>query len=196
MTQKPDMGLFSIFLLAVGLAADCFSVSVASGVLLRRARWGIFLKMAFFFGLFQAAMPLLGWWAASLFSDNIHALDHWIAFGLLGFIGGKMIFDGLRPEEEASFDPSRLSVVLALAVGTSIDALAVGITFSFMGYKTLQSLLLPTGIIGIVSLVASLAGSLLGALACRLLKFRMELAGGIVLVGLGLKILIEHLTEV
>lgn len=187
------MGIFGILLLAVSLAMDCFSVSVASGAMQKRTKWGIFLKMAFFFGLFQAAMPLVGWAAASLFSGKIQAFDHWIAFGLLALIGTKMLIDGLKPEDEAHFDPSRLPVVLTLAVATSIDALAVGVTFAFMGYDSWGSLLLPVGIIGGVSLLMSLAGSLVGALACRLLPFRMEIIGGIVLIGIGIKILAEHI---
>ena len=152
------------------------------------------IRTAFFFGLFQAAMPLLGWFAASLLSDKIQACDHWIAFGLLGLLGVKMIVEGIKPENDGChFDISRLAVVLTLAVATSIDALAVGITFAFTGYADFGSLLFPVGIIGAVSFAMSVAGSLFGALARRLLNFKMEIIGGLVLIGLGTKILIEHL---
>lgn len=187
------MGILGIWLLAAGLAMDCFSVSVASGTLLKRVNLPVFFRMAVFFGLFQGVMPWIGWSAARFFSDEIQSYDHWVAFALLGFLGVRMIVEGLKPEDETRFDPTRLSVTLTLAVATSIDALAVGVTFAFMGYRDAGSLLLPTGIIGIVSLLFSLAGSFIGAMARKLLKFRMEIVGGIVLIGLGTKILLEHL---
>lgn len=187
------MGVLELFLLALGLAADCFTVSVAGGVLLRRVNWPLFFRMAFFFGLFQAVMPLLGWLGGSTFSGYIQPVDHWVAFGLLSFLGFKMVAEGCKPQEEARFDPSRLSYVLVLAVGTSIDAFAVGITFAFMGYGSLTSLSLPLWMIGIVSFFASVVGSCLGAWCGRRMKFRMEFVGGIVLIAIGLRILIEHL---
>ncbi len=188
------MNAWEIWLLAFSLAMDCFSVSVASGALLKKIVVRTIIRTAFFFGLFQAAMPLLGWFAASLFSDKIQACDHWIAFGLLGLLGVKMIVEGIKPENDGChFDISRLAVVLTLAVATSIDALAVGITFAFTGYADFGSLLFPVGIIGVVSFAMSVAGSLFGALARRLLNFKMEIIGGLVLIGLGTKILIEHL---
>ena len=179
------MNAWEIWLLAFSLAMDCFSVSVASGALLKKIVVRTIIRTAFFFGLFQAAMPLLGWFAASLFSDKIQACDHWIAFGLLGLLGVKMIVEGIKPENDGChFDISRLAVVLTLAVG---------ITFAFTGYADFGSLLFPVGIIGAVSFAMSVAGSLFGALARRLLNFKMEIIGGLVLIGLGTKILIEHL---
>ena len=131
------MGIFAILLLAVSLAIDCFTVSVTSGIILRRIRWNTFLTMAFFFGFFQALMPLLGWLGASHFSHLIEAYDHWVAFGLLAFLGIRMIREHFKDSEEHSFDPTRLKVIITLAIATSIDALAVGISFAFTGFKEL-----------------------------------------------------------
>lgn len=187
------MGIFAILLLAVSLAIDCFTVSVTSGIILRRIRWNTFLTMALFFGFFQALMPLLGWLGASHFSHLIEAYDHWVAFGLLAFLGIRMIREHFKDSEEHSFDPTRLKVIITLAIATSIDALAVGISFAFTGFKELQSLLLPLVAIGLASFVLSLAGSLIGIFFGKRFNLRMELFGGLVLIGIGVKILCEHL---
>ena len=122
------MNSLDIWLLAIALAMDCFTVSIVSGVIVRRFLWGLVLRMAFLFGLFQALMPFLGWLATSRFSEQLEAIDHWIAFALLVFIGGKMIKGSFDEAEEPSFNPQNLRVQLVLAVATSIDALAVGIS--------------------------------------------------------------------
>ena len=185
-----------ICLLAVGLAMDCFAVSIASGIILKRPRWRAMLTMAFFFGFFQALMPLIGWAAASLFSHLIEAVDHWIAFGILAFLGIRMIRESLKDEEcRHTFDPTRLKVVLAFAIATSIDALAVGVSFAFVGMNGAEDILPAVGIIGIVSFILSKAGLLFGIrCGCGLAKkLRAELLGGVILVIIGCKILIEHL---
>lgn len=187
------MSILEIWLLAVSLAIDCFTVSITSGIILHRIRWGIFLKMAFLFGLFQAAMPLLGWLGASRFNHLIETYDHWIAFALLAFLGIRMIREHFKDEEERSFDPTRMKVILTLAVATSIDALAVGISFAFTGFRTLSSLLYPLTAIGIASFVISLAGSLIGVFFGKRFNLRVEIFGGLVLIGIGVKILFEHL---
>ena len=187
------MNLIETLLLSVSLAIDCFTVSVTSGIILHRIRWGTFLRMAFFFGLFQAMMPFLGWLGASRFQHLIEAYDHWIAFALLAFLGVRMIRAQFKEEETASFNPTSLKVTLALAVATSIDALAIGISFAFVGIRSIASLTYPVVAIGITSFVLSLVGSLIGAYAGRKFKFRMEPVGGIVLICLGVKILLEHL---
>ena len=187
------MSILEIWLLAVSLAIDCFTVSITSGIILHRIRWGIFLKMAFLFGLFQAAMPFLGWLGASRFNHLIETYDHWIAFALLAFLGIRMIREHLKDEEERSFDPTRMKVILTLAVATSIDALAVGISFAFTGFRTLSSLLYPLTAIGIASFVISLAGSLIGVFFGKRFNLRVEIFGGLVLIGIGVKILFEHL---
>ena len=187
------MSILEIWLLAVSLAIDCFTVSITSGIILHRIRWGIFLKMAFLFGLFQAAMPFLGWLGASRFNHLIETYDHWIAFALLAFLGIRMIREHFKDEEERSFDPTRMKVILTLAVATSIDALAVGISFAFTGFRTLSSLLYPLTAIGIASFVISLAGSLIGVFFGKRFNLRFEIFGGLVLIGIGVKILFEHL---
>ena len=187
------MSILEIWLLAVSLAIDCFTVSITSGIILHRIRWGIFLKMAFLFGLFQAAMPFLGWLGASRFNHLIETYDQWIAFALLAFLGIRMIREHFKDEEERSFDPTRMKVILTLAVATSIDALAVGISFAFTGFRTLSSLLYPLTAIGIASFVISLAGSLIGVFFGKRFNLRVEIFGGLVLIGIGVKILFEHL---
>ena len=154
------------------------------------------LKMAFFFGLFQAVMPLGGWIGASLFSHLIEGIDHWVAFGILAFLGGRMVVESFKEEEcKQNYDPTCLKVVLTLAVATSIDALAVGISFAFMGYKTYLDILPSIGIIGFVSFALSLVGLLFGIrFGCGIARrLKAELWGGIILILIGVKILIEHL---
>lgn len=186
----------AIWLLAVGLAMDCFAVSIASGIILKRVRPCPMLAMALAFGFFQALMPLLGWIGASFFSHLIESIDHWIAFAILAFLGGRMVMESLKDEDcRHEFDPTSPKVVLALAVATSIDALAVGVSFAFLGVGSFASILPPTGIIGLVSLVLSLVGLMFGIrCGCGIArKLRAELWGGIILIGIGTKILIEHL---
>lgn len=187
------MSLTEIGLLAISLAIDCFTVSVTSGIILHRMRWGTFLRMGILFGLFQAIMPLIGWLGASSLSHLIRTYDHWIAFGLLAFLGVRMIRSHFQDEETACFNPTRLPVQLTLAVATSIDALTVGISFAFTGFQSLHSLATPLWAIGIASLALSLAGSIIGVTCGKRFNLRMELFGGLVLIGIGLKILFEHL---
>lgn len=187
------MGTVAVLLLAVSLAIDCFTVSVASGIILRRMRWRTFLTMAFFFGFFQALMPLLGWLGASHFSHLIEAYDHWIAFGLLAFLGIRMIREYFKDSEECSFDPTKLKVIITLAIATSIDALAVGISFAFTGFDDIGSLFVPLLVIGLASFILSLTGNLIGIFFGKRFNLRMELFGGLVLIGIGVKILCEHL---
>ena len=189
------LNLLDIWLLAVALAMDCFTVSIVSGVMVRRHLLGLMLRLAVFFGVFQALMPLIGWLATNHFSEALESIDHWIAFGLLTFIGGKMIKESFEEESEHTFNPQRLSTQLLLAVATSIDALAVGISFACIGYNTLTSLLWPLIIIGIVSFTFSVTGYLLGVRFGRRIERRLkpELLGGIILLVIGVKILMSHL---
>jgi putative Mn2+ efflux pump MntP len=155
------------------------------------------LRMAFLFGLFQAMMPLIGWLGISHFQAYMEAYDHWIAFTMLGFIGGRMVWESFGPEEEQHFNPRRLRTQLLLAVATSIDALAVGISFACTGYTAVGQLTLPLIIIGVVSFLFSLIGYQLGTRFGRSIARRLkpELFGGIILIGIGVKILAEHLLE-
>lgn len=182
-----------IWLLAVSLAMDCFSVSITSGIILRRICWKAFITLGFFFGLFQALMPLIGWFATYHFHNHIERFDHWIAFCLLFFLGIRMIKESFGNEKEHHFNPTRLMVILTLAVATSIDALAVGISFACTGMTTWNSIAFPILIIGIVSFVFSLIGCLIGVYFGKRVNLRAELWAGIILIGIGTKILIEHL---
>ena len=123
-----QMNQLDIWFLAVALAMDCFTVSIAGGIIIKRMVWPITLRMALLFGLFQAAMPLLGWLGISTFSHYLEEVDHWIAFGLLTFLGGRMIRDAFLPAENHSLNPCKLKTQLLLALATSIDALAIGIS--------------------------------------------------------------------
>jgi len=191
------MNLLDIILLAIALAMDCFTVSIVSGIILQNHgdRGPVIFRMAFLFGLFQALMPLLGWLGISRFQTYMEAYDHWIAFGLLAFIGGKMIWESFGDEEQQHFNPSRLRTQLLLAIATSIDALAVGISFACTGYNTISQLTLPLWIIGLVSFLFSLLGFYLGRHFGGSITRRLkpELFGGIILVGIGVKILVSHI---
>ena len=189
------MSTFEIWLLAVSLAMDCFSVSITSGIILRRICWRTFLTMAFFFGLFQGVMPLIGWFGASRFYSLIEQFDHWIAFALLALIGINMIREALGKEEEAEgcveCDKKALSArsMFPLAVATSIDALAVGVGFAFLNVNIWHSATL----IGITTFALSVLGMKIGSRFGARYKSKAELAGGIILIAIGLKILLEHL---
>ncbi len=185
-----------IWLLAIGLAMDYFAVSIASGIILKRVRMRPMLIMALAFGFFQALMPLLGWIGASFFSHLIENIDHWIAFAILAFLGGRMVLESFKDEDcRHEFDPTSLKVVSALAVATSIDALAVGVSFAFLGVRSFSSILPSIGIIGFVSFALSFVGLMFGIrFGCGIArKLRAELWGGVILIIIGTKILIEHL---
>lgn len=189
------MSLLDITFLALALAMDCFTVSIVSGVIIRKYVLSVILRMAFLFGLFQAMMPFIGWLGTSYFSHYLESVDHWIAFGLLAFLGGKMIKDSFGSEEEAHFNPSKLTSQLLFAVATSIDALAVGISFACLGYKSVDQLVVPLTIIGICSFVMSILGNVLGVVCGKSIVKRLkpELIGGIILLLIGFRILYEHI---
>lgn len=189
------MSLLDITFLALALAMDCFTVSIVSGVIIRKYILSVILRMAFLFGLFQAMMPFIGWLGTSYFSHYLESVDHWIAFGLLAFLGGKMIKDSFGSEDEAHFNPSKLTSQLLFAVATSIDALAVGISFACLGYKSVDQLAVPLAIIGICSFVMSILGNVLGVVCGKSIVKRLkpELIGGIILILIGFRILYEHI---
>lgn len=189
------MDLIDILFLSVALAMDCFTVSIVGGVILRRRMWPTMLQTAFLFGFFQALMPLLGWLATSRFQHLIEAYDHWIAFGLLTFLGVRMIRESFQPEEEQHFNPTKLSTQLLQAVATSIDALAVGISFAVTGYDSLVSLTPSLLMIGAGSFLFSIIGFLLGIRFGGRIRalLKPELLGGIILLIIGFKILFTHL---
>lgn len=190
------MSLIDITFLAFALAMDCFTVSIVSGVIIRKYILSIILRMAILFGLFQAMMPFIGWLGTSYFSHYLESVDHWIAFGLLAFLGGKMIKDSFGSEEESHFDPSKLTSQLLFAVATSIDALAVGISFACLGYKNIKQLTLPLIVIGVCSFVMSILGNILGVMCGKSIVKRLkpEFIGGVILLLIGFRILYEHIS--
>lgn len=185
-----------VWFMALALAMDCFAVAIASGIFFKKVFWKPMLTMAFLFGFFQALNPFLGWWGTDLCRTLIESVDHWLAFGILGFMGARMIIESFKDEEEKRFNPRRYRVIFTLAIATSIDALAVGISFSCMGYESAASLYYPLAIIFLVSFVMTAIGLGLGlkfgnGFAKRL---RAEMWGGIILVLIGCRVLFEHLT--
>ena len=188
------MQLWELFFIAVGLSMDAFAVSVCKGLSVSRVRMRHRLSVGFYFGGFQALMPLIGYLLGSQFQQMITSVDHWIAFVLLAFIGGKMIAEAVRPEDEnVEIDkmdpPLDLKEMLVLAVATSIDPLAVGITFAFLNYPIGEAVT----IIGLTTFCISIGGVYVGNFFGNRYKKKAEIAGGIILVLIGVKILLEHL---
>lgn len=189
------MNLAELLILAVGLAMDAFAVAVCKGLSIRKISIKHPVVVGLYFGIFQAAMPLIGYFLGKQFSDKISAIDHWVAFILLGIIGVNMIRGSIKEEEEEDCGcgetDNSLNVkgMLVLAVATSIDALAVGITFAFLKVNIFMA----TSFIGIVTFLISAAGVVIGNVFGGKLKSKAEMAGGIILVCLGTKILLEHL---
>jgi putative Mn2+ efflux pump MntP len=186
------MSLAEIIFIAVGLAMDAFAVSIAAGTSGRLAgKRGIF-RLSFHFGLFQAMMPVIGWYAGISIAGLISALDHWIAFGLLLFVGIRMIKGGLDTETETfAKDPSRGASLVLLSIATSIDALAVGMSLAMLRVRIWY----PSAVIGLITAALSVAGILAGKRIGRRFGSRMELAGGAILILIGLRILITQLLQ-
>lgn len=181
-----------MFLIGVGLSMDAFAVSICKGLQMRRLHIGRLLLIAAFFGGFQGLMPILGWILGSTFAERISRIDHWIAFALLFFIGVKMIYDAVTEEDamgQKSDPPLPLSELFMLAVATSIDALAVGVTFSFLQVDILRS----AGLIGATTFVISAAGVLIGFFTGGRFRDKAQIFGGAILIALGLRILVTHL---
>lgn len=183
------MGLWELFLIAIGLSMDAFAVSVCKGLSARRFRLGSALACGAYFGGFQALMPLLGYVLGVRFQGVINSVDHWIAFVLLGLIGLNMVRES-RDHDETRLDSSCApALMLPLALATSIDALAVGVTFAFLQVQIVPAVLF----IGVTTFVLSAVGVAAGNVFGVKYKSRAELFGGVVLIAMGLKILIEHL---
>jgi putative Mn2+ efflux pump MntP len=185
------MSFLSIFLIAVGLGMDAFAVAIGTGIAIRRLSVGHVFRLAFHFGLFQFLMPVVGWLAGRTVSVYIESYDHWVAFGLLLLIGGKMIADSFSEKKEIfSNDPTRGFTLIILSIATSIDALAVGLGLAFLNIKILY----PCVIIGIVASVMTVVGMVFGEALGRLAGKRVAVLGGLILIGIGIKILVEHLS--
>lgn len=183
------MTLFELILLGLGLSMDCFAVSLTLGTS-KKLKWKEILIMAFFFGLFQGLMPLAGWLIGNSFRTLIESVDHWIAFGILAFIGFRMILSSFRMQaDKKPADISRISMVIGLAVATSIDALATGIGFGFINVNIFLAVL----IITTITFVVTITGARLGGKTSFIPARWAEFAGGVVLILIGGKILYEHL---
>ena len=187
------MGFIELFILSVGLSMDAFAVAICIGLTMAKANVRAALITGLYFGGFQGGMPLIGYFIATQFADRIIELDHWVALGLLCFLGGKMIVESIKRDEsedveypeKQSFKPATM---LPLALATSIDALAVGVSFAFLQVKIVPAVMF----IGLVTLVISMAGVYVGNVFGERFRPQALLTGGIILVLIGLKILLEH----
>jgi putative Mn2+ efflux pump MntP len=186
------MDLLTLLGIAVALAMDAFAVALATGMNLSALTGRHLFRLGFHFGLFQALMPIIGWLAGQTVQQRIAAWDHWIAFGLLAFVGGHMLKEAFaEPDDKATAnDPTRGMSLVLLSVATSIDALAVGFSLSVLGV----SIWTPAVVIGLVAGALTVAGMLLGRRAGDRWGPRVEIVGGLLLIGIGLKILFEHTT--
>lgn len=182
------MSLLSLFFIAVGLSMDAFAVSVCKGLSMPRMKWKNAILAGVYFGGFQALMPLAGYLLGSRFEQYISSVDHWIAFVLLGIIGGNMIWES-RQEEECMDDSFDVKTMLLLAIATSIDALAVGVTFAFLKVSIVPAVCF----IGIVTFFLAVLGTKIGNVFGCKYRSKAELAGGVILVLMACKILLEHL---
>ncbi len=187
------MGLIELCFIAVGLSMDAFAVSICKGLACREQNLRSNLLAGLYFGGFQGLMPAIGWLLGVRFSEAITSIDHWVAFVLLSFIGGSMIRESRSGAEEEELDASfGFRAMLPLAVATSIDALAVGVSFAFLG-MTGREILGAAALIGAVTFVLSAVGVRVGSVFGSRFKSRAELCGGVILIFIGLKILLEHL---
>ena len=185
------MSTLTLLGVALGLAMDAFAVAIGAGLQLCDVSKRQTFRMAWHFGLFQALMPIIGWLAGLTLVEYIEPVDHWIAFGLLAFIGGKLIYEALRHSEEPvdRCDPTKGWRLVTLSIATSIDALAVGLSMAVLGL----SIWWPALVIGVVAGAMTVIGLELGCRFGSLLGRRMEVVGGLILIGIGVKILVEHL---
>ena len=183
------MGIIELVLIAVGLAMDAFAVSICKGLSMKKMDWKKAGIICAYFGIFQGGMPLVGYLLGVGFQEKIQAVDHWIAFALLAFIGGNMIKEALSKDEEDCNDSVDFKTMIVLAIATSIDALAVGVTFAFLKVNIILAVLL----IGIITFIISMVGVKIGNVFGDKYEKKAEFAGGLILILLGLKILLEHL---
>lgn len=183
------MGILEIFLIGVGLSMDAFAVSVCKGLSMKKLDWKKAIIIALYFGVFQAVMPVIGYLLGTTFENLVTQIDHWIAFILLGIIGANMIKETLGKESENSNDKVDFKTMIVLAIATSIDALAVGITFAFLKTEILSAVTM----IGIITFILSLIGVKIGNKFGDKYEKKAEFLGGVILILIGVKILKEHL---
>jgi len=179
----------TVFFIAIALAMDCFAVSLAAGTVITERRYFIASVIGLFFGIFQTVMAIAGWAAGSRIASMIGFIDHWIAFCILAVIGGKMIYEGFKGEESPERNYLNIATLFVLAIATSIDSLGVGLSFALLSTDILSA----AAIIGIISFIVSFLGVLFGSRLSARFGRPVEIAGGLVLVGIGTRILVEHL---
>ena len=184
---------FTVFLTGIGLSMDAFAVAICKGLKMQKINYKQMGLISLFFGGFQALMPFIGWTLGYSFKEYIEGFDHWVAFALLVFIGGKMIYEAFKGEDDVENGDFDIKELFVMAIATSIDALAVGIAFAIDGINTLFDILLSIVIIGITTAVLSAIGVFIGHKFGAVYKTKAELAGGIILILIGIKILFEHL---
>ena len=184
------MGIFDLIVIAIGLSMDAFAVSICKGLSVKRVQPKHLLTAGAYFGGFQALMPLIGYMLGRQFESMITSIDHWIAFVLLAIIGGNMVREALGDDDEKQNDSFSFTTMLPLAIATSIDALAIGVTFAFLRVDIIPAVML----IGVITFGFSAVGIKIGNVFGTKYKSKAELAGGVILILLGIKILIEHLT--
>lgn len=184
------MNLLTIFLIALALSMDAFAVSIASGIALKKLRIEHALTIALWFGIFQAVMPLIGWIGGVSLRDLLSGFDHWVVFGLLLFIGAKMIWEAFRIEPiERETNPLDIRILFTLSLATSMDALATGVSFALLDIPVV----LPVVIIGAVTFLVSFAGVWIGDKGGHFFGKKMEIAAGVILIVIGVKVLMSHL---
>lgn len=188
------MGIIELVLISIGLAMDAFAVSICKGLAMKKVNKKQCVIIALFFGGFQAIMPLIGWLLGYQFADRIVMIDHWVAFVLLLYIGGKMVLEGWRERNEEldikEMDPPlNYKELIVMSIATSIDALAVGITLSFLSVNIIQAI----SLIGIITFIICIIGVYIGNMFGNKYRTKSEIIGGIILIIIGIKILVEHL---
>lgn len=184
------MSIWEAVIIAIGLAMDCLAVSICIGTINFSCNVKIFLKIALHFGIFQGGMTFLGWLMGSNVMNIIENFDHWIAFGLLGYVGGKLFYDGVKSEVECPINPSNEKTIIMLSIATSIDALAVGIGLGALPHTNIA---LDVSLIAAVSFIFSMMGMMFGIKAGTRFGNKMQMIGGICLFAIGLKILLSHM---
>jgi manganese efflux pump family protein len=185
------MSFLSLLVIAISLGMDAFSVAISIGAVSRALSIGPAMRLSSSFGLFQFFMPVAGWFAGTTVVHLIAGYDHWVAFGLLAYVGGKMIMDSFNEKENSrESDPTKGWTLIILSVATSIDAFAVGLSFAFLQIPIIY----PSIIIGIVAFIMTMIGILFGGRLGKVIGKKAEFVGGIILIGIGVKILIDHMT--
>jgi len=188
----PNIDILSVVLIAIGLSMDCFAVAIGGSVTMKSLSVWKVLRTSLSFGIFQTIMPVIGWFAGQTVVNLISGYDHWIAFGLLAYVGGKMVCESFHGEneDESQTDITSGFALISLSIATSIDALAVGLSFAFIEVGITE----PSIIIGVVCFAITATGFIVGRTLGAIFGKRAELFGGLVLIGIGIRILVEHLT--